>query len=98
MSTSHGAVARRRDLGGRHEFPVPSAALKIDDVGYVDMARDSAERRHRVRIQHTSGHGVLQSIEHHVDVLCRVVLVDDAAAPKYLLRQHQAFERRRAQH
>lgn len=61
MNMLLGVVALGGDLGGRHLLPVvtPGAALKVDDVGYIDIAENVAERRHGIRVDHASGLGVL---------------------------------------
>src|SRR6185312_16643997 len=83
----------RSDLFGRNRrsLVAPGTALVIDDVGDVGIAQGRAEWRHRAGIDGAADVGPLQSVQHDVDVLCRVGVIDHRVTLEWRECSGQAF-------
>src|SRR6185312_16638301 len=72
----------RSDLFGRNRRAsvAPRTALVIDDVGDVGITQGRAEWWHRAGIDGAADVGTLQAMQHDVDMLCRVAVIDRRVA------------------
>ena len=82
-----------RYLRGVYRLAVvaPRTALVIDDIGDLGVTERGGKRRHGAAVDHPTDLGVVEALQHHLDMLRGVVLVDDSVVLELRERAWQAF-------
>src|SRR5258708_37531149 len=83
----------RSHLRSDHWFAVvaPRTALVIDNIGDLGIAERAGKGRHRAAVDQASHLSVVQTLQHHLDALGGLLVVDDGVALERRERTRQAF-------